>query len=73
MAPTLSYDTKNYCHHFDSNDHRELGTDLVKVFYEYLIKSKEDSHKQEELETLRSRYQIFLHGRLTSRGRTAGG
>ena len=52
------YEKDHKCHHFTSDDHIRLGTDLAAVFYKVLISSPENN---ERLKVLMARYINYLH------------
>lgn len=52
------YDNIAKCHHFNSSDHRLLGTDLASIFYKVLINTSDNN---ERMRTLIARYINYLH------------
>ena len=52
------YDESTKCHHFTTQDHLRLGSDLAAVFYKVLIPTADNT---ERLRTLTARYINYLH------------
>mmetsp|Transcript_1691 Transcript_1691/g.2984 ORF Transcript_1691/g.2984 Transcript_1691/m.2984 type:complete len:198 (+) Transcript_1691:321-914(+) len=54
------YDSVNFCHHFDEDDHQKLGYDLGIVFFKYLVRTED---QEESVEQITQKYLYYLHGK----------